>query len=182
MRHFDGQIFVADVNPVRLKLVAAFGGIPLQSENSELVQEVVERTHGEKIHLIVEATGAGAVFRFLPTLLRKQGTVVLYGHGYEGVDMSLLNYLQFIEPTIICPISASGGYDTDGRPITYRTAMKHLVSGLIKVDPIVTDQCELDTLPRIFEQDSRRANFIKAVMLRSLSNLADRNPTTHGQE
>jgi len=165
VRHFDGPIFVADLNPAKLKLAAAFGGIPLHSANSELAKELVERTHGEKIHLIVEASGAGAAFRLLPTLLRKQGTLVLYGHGHEGVDMSLLNYLQFIEPTLICPNSASGGFDSDGRPITYRIAMKHLVSGCIKVEPIVTDRCNLDTLPRVFEQEFRRPSFIKAVVL-----------------
>ena len=165
VRKFDGQIFVADLNPHKLKLAEAFGATVLKSTGEDLVREVIERTRGEKIHYLVEATGAGAVFRSLPGLLRKQATVVLYGHGHEGADMALLNYLQFLEPALVSPVGASGGFDTDGRSLTYRNSMRHLTSGHIQVAPIITDTCNLETLPRVFSEETSRPDFIKAVVL-----------------
>lgn len=41
--------------------------------------------------------------------LRKQGTVVLYSHGQAGVDLSVLNGLQYREPVLVSPVGGSGG-------------------------------------------------------------------------
>src|SRR5438067_252671 len=94
---FDGAVLVADINARKLALAESFGATVLQCTGEELVEVTLQRTHGEKVYYLVEATGTGAVFHFLPGLLRKQATVVLYGHGHEGADMTLLNYLQFLE-------------------------------------------------------------------------------------
>ncbi len=165
VRQFDGPIFVADLNPRKLKLAESFGATALNLTGDELVREVSERTHGEKIYYLVEATGAGAVFRFLPALVRKQSTVLLYGHGHEGAEMPLLNYLQFMEPTLVSPVGASGGFDADRRGLTYRKAMRHLVSGKVKAGPLITHPCDLNTLPRVFAQDYSSPEFVKAVCL-----------------
>ena len=162
---FDGAVFVADINARKLALAESFGATVLPCTGEELVQESLERTHGEKIHYLVEATGTGAVFHFLPGLLRKQATVVLYGHGHEGADMTLLNYLQFLEPSLVSSVGASGGFDTDGRPIIYRTAMHHLVSGRVRVGPLITHPCDFQMLPDIFAREYARPDFIKAVLL-----------------
>ena len=164
MQQFDGRLFVADVNPHKRKLAEQFGGTVLETTGEDLVREVIERTGGEKIHYLVEATGSGEVFQALPAMLRKQGTLVLYGHGHEGADMALLNYLQFLEPTLVSPVGASGGFDADRRSLTYRNSMRHITGGRIQVAPIVTDTCDLNTLPRVFSSDSRRPDFIKAVL------------------
>lgn len=165
VKQFDGPIFVADLNPHKRKLAESFGATVLHSTGDELVQEIIERTCGEKIYYVVEATGAGVAFRFLPALLRKQATVVLYGHGHEGADMTLLNYLQFLEPALVSPVGASGGFDADRRSLTYRTAMRHIVSGRVQPGPLITHPCDLATLPRVFAQDYSSPDFVKAVLL-----------------
>ena len=37
----------------------------------------------------------------LPGVMRKQATVVLYGHGHAGVDISVISNIQFREPTLV---------------------------------------------------------------------------------
>ncbi len=164
VRGFDGNIFVGDLNERKRKLAAEFGGTLLDSKGDEIVQEIADRTHGEKIHYLVEATGAGPIFHWLPAVLRKQATVVLYGHGHEGASMELLNYLQFLEPTLVSPIGASGGFDIDLRPLTYRNSMRYITSGKVKVEPLVTHTCALETLPQVFSEESRKPDFVKAVL------------------
>jgi len=162
---FDGAVLVADINARKLALAESFGATVLQCTGEELVEETLQRTHGEKTYYLVEATGTGAVFHFLPGLLRKQATVVLYGHGHEGADMTLLNYLQFLEPSLVSSVGASGGFDTDRRPLIYRTAMRHLVSGRVRVGPLITHPCDFHTLPGIFAREYASPDFMKAVLL-----------------
>jgi L-iditol 2-dehydrogenase len=165
IRRFDGRLLVAERNPRKLELAAAFGAAPVGAADADLVPEVIERTRGEKVHLVVDATGAGSVFRLIPGLLRKQGTLVLYGHGHEGVDMSLLNSVQFLEPTLVSPAGASGGFDGDGRPLVYRRALGHILAGRVRVAQLVTERCGLERLTEVFEHTWERPDFVKAVVI-----------------
>ena len=53
-----------------------------------------------------------------------------------GVDLSVLNNVQFLEPTLISPVGASGGFEPDGRPTTYRRALGLLETGRVDVDAV----------------------------------------------
>ena len=79
--------------------------------------------------------------------------------------MSLLNAVQFLEPTLVAPTGASGGFDDDGRPSIYRRALTHLVEGRVRVGPLITDRPGFESLPRVFEIEQARADFVKAVLL-----------------
>ena len=162
---FEGPIYVADINPEKLRIAREFGATVLEYTGDELVREVMERTQGERIHYLVEATGAGAVFGFLPGLLRKQATVILYGHGHEGAEMTQLNALQFLEPHLFSPVGASGALGPDGRSLTYRKAIDHLLSGRVRTRPLISHPCTLEALPQVFEHGCLRSDFMKAVAL-----------------
>ena len=86
-------------------------------------------TGGRRVEYLIDASGVGSLFREIPGLLRKQATVLLYGHGHAGVDLSVLNNVQFLEPTLVSPVGASGGFLADGRPATYRRALDLIESG-----------------------------------------------------
>jgi L-iditol 2-dehydrogenase len=100
----------------------------------------------------------------MPGLLRKQATIVLYGHGHHGVDLGVLNNVQFLEPTFIAPIGASGGFDSDGRPLTYRRSLKLIEAGRINVSKFITHRyASLEAVPQGFAQDRFGADYIKGV-------------------
>src|SRR5207247_1354113 len=84
----------------------------------------IQVTEGERIHYLIEACGNGAVDKLIPGLLRKQGTLLIYGAGHRaGNDLNLLDPIAFVEPTLVFSIGASGGFDPDGRPTIYRRAL-----------------------------------------------------------
>ena len=115
----------------------------------DLVAAVNDLTHGERIHCLIESAGVAPLFKQIPGLIRKQGTVVLYGHGHHGVDLGVMNNIQFLEPTLLSPVGASGGFDPDGRPNTYRRALRHLSEGKIQVSNFITHQyASLDQVPQ----------------------------------
>jgi L-iditol 2-dehydrogenase len=162
---FDGTLIVSEPSATKRELAARFGADVVDPTSTDLVEYTADRTRDRRAELVIDASGAGDVFRMLPGLIRKQSTVLLYGHGHAGADMSLLNQVQFLEPTLVSPVGASGGHDADGRPLTYVTALRLLERATIDVRPIVTHRyASLDAVPGAFAGDHRQADYIKGVV------------------
>lgn len=162
---FDGTLIVTEPSAPRRKLVLGYGAStaidPLQTNLVEAVQDL---THGERIHYLIESAGIAQLFKQMPGLLRKQATVLLYGHGHHGVDLGVLNNVQFLEPTFVSPVGASGGFEADGRPTTYRQALNLLSTGRIDVSKFITHRYHtLEEVPNGFAKDRFGADFIKGV-------------------
>ncbi|MCC6927774.1 MAG: alcohol dehydrogenase catalytic domain-containing protein [Gemmatimonadaceae bacterium] len=162
---FDGQVLVSEPSALRRALVERFGAEAIDPTTSDLVSEVANRTAGRRAELLIEASGAGPVFAMIPGLVRKQATVLLYGHGHAGVDLSVMNQVQFLEPTLVSPVGASGGHAADGRPLTYARALQLLEDGVIDVAPIVSHRyASLEALPDVFAGAYKRPDFVKGVL------------------
>lgn len=165
---FDGLLMVSEPNSRRASLANAYGATVVDPTQVDLVQAVRELTHGERIHYLIEAAGNASVFRQIPGLLRKQGTVLLYGHGHHGEDLGILNNVQFLEPALVAPVGASGSIDSDGRPHTYRRALELLSSGRIDVSRFITHRyARLEEVPNAFVRDRFAPDYIKGLAILS---------------
>lgn len=161
---FEGLLIVSEPNKKRRQLVTDYGATAVDPIAVNLVEAVNELTHGERINFLIESAGIAELFKQMPGLLRKQATVVLYGHGHHGVDLGVLNNVQFLEPTLIAPIGASGGFDADGRPSTYRRSLELIEQGRINVSKFITHRYHsLEAVPQGFAQDRFGADYIKGV-------------------
>src|SRR5438105_1290374 len=138
VKRFDGVIVVTDVREKNLKLAEHLGGTPVSAARADLVEAVRELTSGERIHYLIEACGNPAVYRQVPSLIRKQATILIYGAGHKGLDISVLDPIFFMEPTLVAGIGASGGFDSDGRSLTYRRALGWVYSKKVQVLPFIT--------------------------------------------
>jgi threonine dehydrogenase-like Zn-dependent dehydrogenase len=163
---FDGLLLVIEPNAKRRVLAERFGAETVDPAASDAADAVRERTRGRGAELVIEASGSGAALAGLPRLIRKQATVLLYGHGHDGVDASVLNLLQFMEPRIVSPAGASGGFEPDGRPSVYVSALRLIERGTIEVAPIITHRYRsLDSVPDAFAGDHRSPEYVKGVVL-----------------
>ncbi len=162
---FDGRILVSEPSAHRRALAEHFGADSVDPTTVDVVEAVAAWTSGRRVEYIIEASGAGAVFAAIPGLLRKQGTVLLYGHGHAGVDLSVMNQVQFLEPTLVSPVGASGGHDADGRPLTYVQALRLLERGTVDVGPLVTHRyASLEELPQAFAGAHHQPDYVKGVL------------------
>jgi L-iditol 2-dehydrogenase len=162
---FDGMLLVSEPDATKRALAEQFGAETIDPVAVDAVVAVQERTAGRRAELLVEATGSGAVFASIPGLVRKQATVLLYGHGHAGVDLSVMNQVQFLEPALLSPVGASGGFETDGRPATYLRALRLIEEGTIDVAPLVTHRYpSLDSVPRAFSDDHHAPGYVKGVV------------------
>jgi L-iditol 2-dehydrogenase len=82
-----------------------------------------------------------------------------------GRDIGLLANVLFLEPTLVVPIGASGGFDGDGRPTTYRRALDLVSSGKVLVEPFVTHRYgALEEIHQAFDRDFGKPDYIKGVL------------------
>ncbi len=162
---FDGRLIVSEPSALRRALAERFGAETVDPTSSDLVDEVAARSGGRRAELLIDASGAGSIFDAIPALVRKQGSILLYGHGHAGTDLSALNRVQFLEPTLVSPVGASGGHDAEGRPLTYVRALRLLEEGVIDVAPIISHRFHsLDAVPSIFAGAHRDPDFVKGVL------------------
>jgi L-iditol 2-dehydrogenase len=164
--NYDGLLLVSEPNELKRKLAKHFGADEvLDPRNENLGDAVRNRTGGRGVEYLIEASGQGAVFAAIPTLIRKQATVLLYGHGHAGVDLSVLNSVMFKEPKLITPIGASGGFETDGRPSIYTRALRLIETGEIEVAPFITHRfTSLEQVQGALSSGMFAADYVKGVV------------------
>ena len=163
---FDGVLLVGEPNAHRRALAERFGATAIDAAAIDVGDAVREHTHGRGVELLVEASGSGAAFAAIPRCIRKQATVLLYGHGHAGAGLGALNGVQFMEPTLVAPAGASGGFEADGRPSTYVRALRLIERGAVDVASLITHRYpSLEAAPRAFAGDHRDAAYVKGVVL-----------------
>ena len=81
------------------------------------------------------SVGPSQVFASIPLFICKQATVLIHGHGHAGVDLSVLNNLMYREPVLVTQVGASGGFEPDRRPTTYKRALQLIEEGCMQLPP-----------------------------------------------
>jgi threonine dehydrogenase-like Zn-dependent dehydrogenase len=165
VRKFDGKIFVADLRDNNLQIARRLGATIVNSARQNLVETVREQTGGQGVQYVIEACGSGAIYDEIPKVLCKQGTLLMYATGHKGRELGVIDSLLFIEPTVVASAGASGGFEPDGRPSTYRNALEHISSGLVQTAPFVTHRYNsLENIHTAFQEDFERQDYIKGVL------------------
>ena len=164
--NYDGLLLVSAPSEWKRKFAKGFGADEtLDSSDPDLPNVIKEKTRGRGVEYLIEASGAGRVVASMPGLMRKQATVLLYGHGHAGVDLSVLNNVMFREPTLVTPVGASGGFKSDGRPSIYAQSLRLIEEKKIEVAPIITHRyTSLDAAQGALEKDMHAPNYLKGVV------------------
>jgi L-iditol 2-dehydrogenase len=163
---YDGLLLVSEPNEAKRALALGFGADQvIDPGERDAVEAVQDHTDGKGVDCLIEASGAGQVLAFIPGLIRKQATVLLYGHGHAGVDLSVLNNLMFREPTLITPVGASGGFEKDGRPSVYLRSLNLIERHQIEVASFITHRyTSLDAVQDALIKDIYAPGYIKGVV------------------
>lgn len=73
------QVFAVDINPVKLKLAAGFGAIPIDASQGDPVAEIWKRTDGKGVDVAVEVLGLPTTMRQAVQSLAIQGRAAIAG-------------------------------------------------------------------------------------------------------
>ena len=163
---YDGLLMVSEPNEMKRGLAKKFGAdVVLNPSGNEMGAAVREHTKGGGVEYLIEASGQGRAFAEISSLIRKQATVLLYGHGHAGVELSLLNNVMFKEPCLVTPVGASGGFEKDGRPSTYTRALRLIEQGKISVAPFITHRySSLGDVQGALAGGMNAADYVKGVV------------------
>jgi L-iditol 2-dehydrogenase len=164
---YAGLLFVSDPNERKRQLAKEFGADEaIDPVKSDLIEMIHEHTGGKGVEYLIEASGSGDVFRSMPALIRKQATVLLYGHGHAGTDLSVLSSILFKEPVLVSSVGASGGFESDGRPIAYTRALNLIEQRQIDIAPLITHRyTSFGDVEKALSTDIHKEDYIKGVVV-----------------
>jgi L-iditol 2-dehydrogenase len=163
---YEGLLIVSDPNEHKRQLALRFGANAAIDSRDNLVETVREYTGGKGVEYLIEAAGSGAVLRSIPGLIRKQATVLLYGHGHSGTDVSVLSSILFKEPVLVSSAGASGGFEADGRPSVYTRALNLIEQKQIDVGPLITHRYRsLADVETALGSEMRSPGYVKGVVV-----------------
>ena len=164
---YEGFLLVSDPNAHKRQLAKILGADEaIDPIDSDLVEVVHEHTGGKGVEYLIEASGSGEVFRSMPGLIRKQATVLLYGHGHSGTDLSVLSSILFREPVLVSSVGASGGFEGDGRPSVYTRALNLIEQKQIDVGALITHRyTSFEDVEKALSADIHGRDYVKGVVV-----------------
>jgi L-iditol 2-dehydrogenase len=164
---YEGFLLVSDPNARKRQLAKQLGAdVAIDPVSADLVEVVHEHTGGKGVEYLIEASGSGKVFRSMPGLICKQATVLLYGHGHAGTDLSVLSSILFKEPVLVSSVGASGGFEKDGRPSVYTRALSLIEQNRIDIAPLITHRyTKFGDVERALSTDIHSGDYVKGVVV-----------------
>ena len=150
------QVLVADIDRSRLERADRLGASQtLLCSGNELVQEVLRRTEGRGVDLVLEAVGREETIAASIASVRKGGTVTLIGNIQPEVKIPL-------QAVVSRQIRLQGSCASSGE---YPQAMELVSNGKINVKSLITAVSPLSDGPRWFERlHAGEQNLMKVVL------------------
>lgn len=148
------RVFVADVDPTRLKLSEQLGATAT-CLREDLGKEILTQTNGVGVDIAVEAVGKTESVQAAIDNVRKGGSAVLVGNISPQVSLPL-------QKVVTREIRLQGSCASAG---DYPRAIELVSSGTIRVKPLITATAPLDDGPQWFERlYAREPNLMKIVL------------------
>ncbi len=150
------KVLIADIDRTRLQTAESIGADEtLLLSGGELVKEILRRTGGKGVDLVLEAVGREETIAASISSVRKGGTVTLIGNISPEVKIPL-------QVVVSRQIRLQGSCASSGE---YPQAMELLASGKIKVKPLITAVAPLSDGPRWFARlHAGEPNLMKVVL------------------
>ena len=150
-----GRVFVADLDPSRLKLSEQLGATRTLQSGPELSKQIAELTGGNGVDVVVEAVGINTTVAAAIDNVRKGGSVVLVGNVTPEVTIHL-------QKVVSRQLRLQGSCASCGE---YPRAIELMSEGLIQVKPLITAFAPLEDGPRWFERLYKgEPNLLKIVL------------------
>jgi L-iditol 2-dehydrogenase len=163
---YEGLLIVSDPNERKRQLAKDFGASEAVDSGDDPVEVVRDYTGGKGVEYLIEASGSGAVLRTIPGLICKQATVLLYGHGHTGTDVSVLSSILFKEPVLVSSAGASGGFEADGRPSVYARALSLIEQKQIDAGSLITHRYKtLADVETALASEIHSPDYVKGVVV-----------------
>ncbi len=139
------QVALCDVVPERLREAEKIDvDVTINSANESLVDRVLDFTDGKGADIVVEAVGRRETWESAPGLVRKGGTVLLFGGCPSGTAVSFnAEKIHYGE------LKIHGAFHHT--PSAVERAFRLIVSGRVKIKPIISREMPLQKAQEALE-------------------------------
>ncbi len=134
-------VFVTDVAPHKLAMIARLGGQPQDSRTTDLTALGKEATDGRGFATIIDAVAVSGTIRQALPALAPGGTLMLVGLATPTVEVGLYDLVP--QERIIKSAYAYSAAE-------YRQAVEWLNTGRVDVEPLLEAHCTLADAPAMF--------------------------------
>jgi L-iditol 2-dehydrogenase len=151
------KVYLIGTRDNRLRLGPLYGAdLTININNDNAVEIILSDTEGRGVDVVIEAAGSEKALKDGMSILKKGGTLQIYGvHGTEvPVDLEMIQLHEF-------NVLGSAGSD-------YTTAVRLVESGAVNVKELISHRFSIEDLPRAFSSgliEKREDNYMKGVVL-----------------
>jgi threonine 3-dehydrogenase len=138
-------VYAVDVNPAKLELAKKLGAdetFPAKDPN--LVQAILERTHGDGVDVLLEMSGSGQAIDNGLRMVRNGGRASLLGIPSDNISINLAERIIFKGLTVL---------GINGRRMfeTWYQTQALVATGRVDLRPIITHVLPFEQFDRAFE-------------------------------
>jgi L-iditol 2-dehydrogenase len=150
------RVLIADVDATRLEMAKQVGAEEaLHASGPDLVAEIMQRTGGKGVDIVLEAVGRNETISAAIDCTRKGGTVTLIGNITPEVTLPL-------QKVVSRQLRLQGSCASAGE---YPEAIELMAGGKIQVKPLITAVASLEDGPSWFDRlHAREPNLMKVVL------------------
>ena len=152
----SGEIMVSEISPRRLELARHLGATAVDATKESLEERVKAFTNGEGIDVAFECAGALDTLRQAFSLTKPGGRICLIAHYSQSAE---------IDPEVIVGRSLTV-YGPGYGGIFFNEAIRLIVDGRVKLEPLVSHQFPLQKAREAFEAAANTRLSVK-VLVRS---------------
>lgn len=156
--HKFEKIFCIDVNEFRLKFAKKFKITDaINSSDSQLKTKILEQTNKRGVDVAIIATGSLQAISSALDIVRKGGTIILFGVPSKGATMNVdMSMIYSKEITLISSYAAS---DADTKE-----ALELIHSSMIDVKKLITHKYNISDSQKAFEHAHKGTNSMKIII------------------
>ena len=154
------EVYLMGTRDERLALGAEYGAdLTVNVLHEDTKSMILKRTKGRGVDVVIEAAGSSQALNEAIAILRKGGSLLLYGvYSDEPIAVPMLKF-------VLNEFNCFGIADnTNGYPL----AIKLLEKGTINVNPLITHTFTIDELPDAFTSgliEKRLDGYMKGVVI-----------------
>ena len=124
------RVFIAEIDPERLKMAEDLGGIPIQPREADTVATIKNETDGIGVAVSVDAVGSGVTREQCVQATRSTGTLILSGLHEESSQIPAADIIRR-------EINIKGAFAYS--PTNFATALDLLAKNSIRLDPWIVE-------------------------------------------
>ena len=154
---YFSKIFCLDLNNFRLDFAKKLGFETIRSDDTSLSEKIIKSTDTSGVDIVIVATGSLEALRDAIKLVRKGGTIVMFGVPNKGASIDIDMSIVYSKEITITTTYAASDKDT-------KTALELISSGKIDVKSLITHKYSLEDSQKAFEHSKTGYNAMKIII------------------